>query len=170
MRHLRLALPAVAILLASAAQADFAGQTILGPIVGSMQVSGDTTFSTDDNDGFTSGTHIFDIWDGGDDVWEFQWHGGRIHAQLEYDNSGSVDVDLFLYRPTNLDDSGDYSIMNTGLDQIVLNGMPAGTYYFVVDSTAGAEGAYTLSVLLPSPGPAALGGLACVFAGVRRRR
>lgn len=157
-----------ATLISSAAVADFGGQTILGPLVNGSAVTGDTSNSTDDNDGFTSGMHIFDIWDGGDDVWQLNWDGGSMRVDLIYDNSLFTDVDLFVYRPGGYDDSGDYSIANTGLDTVVINGAAAGAYFIVIDSTAGAEGPYDLRIT-PTPGTATLFGLAFCAMGRRRR-
>lgn len=165
----RLALPSLCALLCSAsALADFAGQTILGNLMNGSVVSGDTSNASDDNDGFTSGMHIFDIWDGGDDVWALDWAGGNMRVDLAYDNSLFTDVDLFVYRPGGLDDSGDYAIANTGLDSVTIAGAGAGTYYIVIDSTAGAEGAYELSVTVPAPGALAVGVAGLV--GLARRR
>jgi len=151
-----------------AAFADFSGQTILGPLVNGSVVTGDTSGATDNNDGWFSGGPIFGIWDGGDDVWQLNWTGGALRVELAYDNTTSADLDLFLYVPGNLDESTLDSIGNTGLDAVTLAGAAAGTYYVLVDSTAGAEGPYELRIL-PAPGGAALlaGGLGVL---VRRRR
>lgn len=157
-----------ALLSAAAAKADFSGQIILGPLVNGDSVTGDTTGANDNNDGWFSGAHIFDIWDGGDDVWQLNWDGGALRVELIYDNTFGTDVDLFLYVPGNLDESTLDSIGNTGLDAVTLAGAAAGTYYILVDSTAGAEGEYNLRVV-PAPAGAALlaGGLGVL---VRRRR
>lgn len=151
---------------ATPALAGFAGQTILGPLSLGSNVTGNTATSTDDNDGFTSGDHIFFIWDGGDDAWLLDWPGGDMTVTLSY--GAGIDNDLFLYEPGSLDDSANYSILGTSPDVVTLLGAPAGTYYVVVDSTANSEGPYALSVI-PTPGSAlilALGTATCL----RRRR
>lgn len=153
--------------LALPAVADFSGQTILGPISNGSVVNGDTTGHSDDNDGFSSGIHIFDLWDGGDDVWRFDWLGGPMVVELDYDNT-FADLDLFVYRPGGLDDSGDYSIINTGHENVTINSAAAGSYYIVIDSPAFQEGAYTLSVT-PAPASLALLGMGGLLAGRRRR-
>jgi hypothetical protein len=153
--------------LAPAALADFNSQTILGPLTNGSSVSNTNVGKADDNDGFTSGMHIFDIWNGGDDAYRLDWDGGPMSVILNYD-SFFCDVDLFVYRG-NVDDSGDYSIMGTSPDIVNINNAPVGTYYIVVDSVAGTEGAYRLDVV-PAPGAAGLLGTAALFAARRRRR
>ncbi len=155
---------------AAPAMADFSGQTILGPITLGDTVNGDTTGATDDNDGFTSGMHIFDIWDGPDDVWQLNWPGGDMLVTMTYDPLVAGDLDLFLFEPGSYDDSGNYSIINTGTETITALAAPAGVYYLNIDSAAPDAGAYTLSVSAvpePSAALAALGAIA--FAGLRRR-
>lgn len=151
----------------SSALADFSGQPILGPITLGSVVNGDTTGHSDDNDGFTSGFHFFDIWLGGDDVWQLNWPGGDMHLQMTYDVFLG-DLDLFLYEPSNLDDSSNYSIINTGVEDIGLAGAAAGTYYVVVDGAGFDEGPYTLAVT-PEPGTLALLGLGLALAARSRR-
>lgn len=165
-----LATLALPLALATPALAGFGGQTILGTLVEGSMVTGNTTGSSDNNDGFTSGDHIFDIWDGGDDVWTIDWAGGDLRVNLTYDNSGSTDVDLFVYRPGSLNDSGDYSIINTGLETVDIAGAAAGTYYVVIDSAAGGEGAYELSVTVPAPASVGAGGAGLLALARRRRR
>lgn len=157
-----------ALLLAasSTALADFAGQTILGPLGPGSIVVGDTTGAADDNDGFTSGTHIFYIWPGPDDVWQVDWPGGDLGVQMTYNNL-LCDLDLFLYTPASYDDSGNYSIMNSGVEYLVEPGAAAGTYYVVIDAPDSDAGAYTLSIL---PEPTSLALLALGLALVIRRR
>lgn len=147
------------------AVADFTGQTILGPLGNSSVVNGNTTGQSDDNDGFTSGTHIFDIWDGGDDVWQLDWLGGDLTVNLT-SLSGS-DNDLFLYTPADYNDSAIYSIVGS-FDTLSLPAAPAGTYFLVVDSTEFTEGPYTLEVV-PTPSVLAVAGLGAIIAGRRRR-
>ena len=150
---------------AGLARADFSGQPILGPLSLGSNVSGNTTGKTDDNDGFESGIHIFDIWDGGDDVWQLNWLGGDLTVELT--SLGGSDNDLFVYTPASLDSSGDYSIVGS-FDTVTIPGAAAGTYYINVDSQFFSEGAYNLTVT-PAPGAAALLGLGMLGASRRRR-
>lgn len=150
-----------------AARADFSGQTILGPLTPGLSLTGDLTGKSDDNDGFFSGAHIFDIWTGGDDVYSLVWPGGDLTVDLESDIFG--DADLFIYRPSDLDESADYSIAGT-FDTVTIPGAAAGTYYVVIDTVAGNESPYQVSVgNVPAPGAAGLLGLAGLVAGRRRR-
>src|ERR1044071_6802786 len=82
--------------LATTPRADFSGQPILGPLVPGISVTGDLTGKSDDNDGFFSGMHIFDIWDGGDDVYSIVWGGGDLTVNLT--SLDGIDADLFIYR------------------------------------------------------------------------
>jgi len=83
-------------------------------------------------------------------------------------NNASSDLDLFLYTPGSYDDSGNYSIINSGVENILEPGAAAGTYYVVVDSTSEFDaGAYTLSV---TPEPTAIGLLGLGLALFARRR
>ncbi len=151
----------------STARADFSGQTILGPLTLNSTASGDNSSSSDDNDGWFSGDHIFYVWDGGDDVWQLDWPGGDMMVRMTYDNV-ACDPDLFLYVPGSLDESSYDSYFNTGLDQISVSGAAAGTYYVLVDSAAGTEGEYRLEII-PAPGAIAVGAGAGVML-LRRRR
>ncbi len=169
MSKLALALASVA-LLSAPALADFAGQPLLGPLTPGVIVAGDVTGHADDNDGFDSGIHIFNIWDGGDDVWTIDWAGGGLRVDLLYNNN-LCDVDLFVYSPGSLDSTGDYSIANTGHETVVINNADAGVYYVNVDSAFFSEGAYTLKAfLVPTPGSATLVGIGALAAAWRRRR
>lgn len=164
-RFVRAALAASFLAATSAALADFSGQTILGPLNPGDSVNGSTIGASDDNDGWTSGDHFFFIWNGPDDVWSIDWPGGDLAIEMTYDNS-QVDLDLFLYTPGSLNDSGNYSILNTGVENILEPAAAPGTYYVVIDSES-AGGAYTLSVA-PEPSSLALFGLAAL-AALRRR-
>lgn len=146
--------------------ADFGGQPILGPLTNFSFVSGTTAGKPDNNDGFTSGDHIFNIWDGGDVVYQLNWTGGDMFITL--DSLGGSDNDLFLYTPDSYNDSGIYSIAGAH-DEVSLMGAAAGIYYIVVDSTAFSEGEYNLAVIpAPPVGVAMLGGVGLCAA--RRRR
>jgi hypothetical protein len=152
----------------TSALADFAGQTIFGPIGPGSVVNGNTTGATDDNDGIMSGVHYFEIWNAPDDVWELTWPGGDLALEMTYDNS-LIDLDLFLYRPGSYDDSGDYSILNSGIENILLPAAEAGTYYVLIDGPNPSDvGPYTLAVT-PEPTTLALLGLGLVFV-MRRSR
>lgn len=157
---------AAGLFAAGSARAGFSGQTILGPLSNGSSVSGDTSGSTDDNDGFTSGMHIFDIWDGGDDVWQLDWLGGDLTINLT--SLAGSDNDLFLYVPGSYDDSGNYSIVGA-FDTVTEFGAAPGTYYVVVDSTAFSGGPYHLEVV-PAPSCASFMGLGAIAALRRRRR
>lgn len=152
--------------LALPAQADFTGQTILGPLTLGSVIDGDNTGASDDNDGWFSGDHIFDLWNGGDDVYALNWTGGDMSIALTYDAQLS-EPDLFLYTPSNLDESALDSIAGTGFDSVTLAGAAAGTYYVLIDTTAGSEGAYHLEV---TPEPTSLALLALGGLVLARRR
>lgn len=128
-------------------------------------MSGDLTGASDDNDGWFSGFPIFGIWDGGDDVWQLNWPGGDMTIDLIYDNFLG-DPDLFLYTPSNLDESALDSYANTGLDSVTLPSAAAGTYYVLVDTTAANEGPYLLNATLTVPEPSTLGLCALGFAAI----
>lgn len=157
-----------ALAFATSALADFSGQPILGPLFAGSSVTGNLTTSTDDNDGWFSGGPVFGIWEGGDDVYELIWGGGDLTLTLSYT---SGDPDLFLYTPGNLDESSYDSYLSVGPDVITVLGAAAGTYYVLVDTAVGSEGAYQLDVSpVPAPGALALLGGACIIGGKRRRR
>ncbi len=156
-----------ALVIAPVAKADFGGQPLLGPLTAGSVVNGDTTGKSDDNDGFESGSHIFNIWDGGDDVWQLNWSGGTLTVSLQ--SFGGSDNDLFIYSPGSYDSTGDYSIIGAS-DSVTILNAAAGTYYINVDSTMFSEGAYELSVsAVPAPGSLALLGLGGLLAHRRRR-
>ena len=151
---------------ASSALADFAGQPILGPLSIGSVVNNSTAGKADDNDGWDSGTHIFNIWDGGDDVYLLNWVGGDM--TLTMNSLGGSDNDLFLYIPGSLD-SASYESFAGAFDEITVAGAAAGDYYINVDSTFFSEGDYRLAV---TPEPATLGvmGLGLMLAARARRR
>lgn len=148
-----------------AALADFSGQSILGPLTNGSLVSGSTLGDSDDNDGFDSGIHIFDIWDGGDDVYRLVWPGGDMTVTL--DSLSGSDNDLFVYSPGALDSTGDYSIVGSH-DVVTIPGAGAGDYFINVDSTFFSEGDYQLGVT-PEPGTAGLVAMGLLLAGRLRR-
>lgn len=153
--------------IASPAFADFTGQTILGPLTAGSAVSGTTLGAPDLNDGWDSGTHIFNIWDGGDRVYGLTWLGGDINLTLT--SLGGSDNDLFLYTPSNLNEAAIYSIRGNA-DSVQMLNAPAGFYYIIVDSTFISEGGYQLSVgAVPAPGALGLLGVAAFARGRRRR-
>src|ERR1043165_3535760 len=150
MNQLRCAL-SFGLVLAAGARADFSGQSLLGPLSNGNIVTNSTLGKSDDNDGFDSGTHIFNIWDGGDDVWRLNWLGGDMTITLTNMGAG-VDNDLFVYSPGSLDSTGDYSVFGGDTPDVVsLLGAAPGMYYINVDSTFFSEGDYQLSVA-PAPG------------------
>lgn len=150
---------------ASAALADFSGQPILGPLGNGSIVTGTTLGDSDDNDGFDSGTHIFNIWDGGDDVWRLIWPGGDLTVTL--DSTGGSDNDLFVYLPGSLDSSSDYSTVGSH-DVVTIAGAGPGDYYINIDSTFFSEGSYQLGIT-PEPGTAGLMALGLLIAARSRR-
>lgn len=167
MRKMQMIVAALALLVSGAtASADFAGQPILGPLGPNSVVNGDTTGAADDNDGFDSGGHFFDIWNGPDDAWQVNWPGGDLSIDIVYNHTPSSDLDLFLYEPGSYDSTGNYSVLSTGFENVSQLDAPAGIYYVVVDGYDGGFGPYTLSVS-PEPTTAALLGLA--FAAMVRR-
>ncbi len=166
MQNRSIAWATLALFAAATARADFSGQTILGPLSNGSVVMDDTTGKSDDNDGFTSGFHPFDIWDGGDDVWQLDWLGGDLTLNLT--TLGGADNDLFLYGPSDYDDSVYYSTVGA-FDTLTQLAAPAGTYYVNVDSTFFSEGRYILEVV-PAPSAVGLAGLVGGVAMLRRRR
>ncbi len=152
--------------LTASAHADFTGQPILGTLLNGGLASGNTTGHADDNDGFDSGAHIFNIWDGGDDVFKLNWTGGDLTVALN--SLGGSDNDLFIYRPTDLNSSGDYSIAGS-FDEVTILAADPGLYYINIDTTAFSEGGYNLAVT-PAPGSTALLGAGLLCLNRRRRR
>lgn len=153
--------------ISSPALADFTGQTIFGPIGPGSSVFGDTTNSTDDNDGWYSGTHIFELWMEPDDVWQLDWPGGDMELEMTYDNT-FIDLDLFLYTADSPDESILDSYVNTGIENISYAAAPAGTYYVLIDGYIGA-GPYQLTVT-PEPGSLLLLSLGTLLIARRSRK
>ncbi len=166
-----LAIICTAMGIAVSVRADFVGQPILGPLTAGSSVIGNTLGSADDNDGFDSGMHIFDIWDGGDDVYQLNWGGGDLTVTLTTIDP-FADNDLFVYRPGALDSTGDYSVFGSGVaDVVTIRGAEAGIYYINVDSTFFSEGAYQLDVAnVPAPGAVVVLAAGALAMGRRRRR
>ena len=134
---------------------------------GGESIQGDTSNSTDDmNNGSIGGGGS---WNGGDDVYRLEWGGGDITIDLFFskDAGGSGgDLDLYLLDGPG---SGFASTSVTDDEQIVVAGLAAGKYWIVVDGWAGASNSYKLAVS-PTPGAAAVFGLAGIAAAGRRRR
>ncbi len=165
-KHVALVIAGFVLTTTTSVLADFVGQTPLGPLTAGMSVTGTTSGARDLNDGWDSGTHIFDIWNGGDHVYGLNWLGGDIHLTLT--SLGGSDNDLFLYVPGNLDTSSIYSLRGSD-DVVELLNADAGLYYIIVDSTVFSEGDYRLDVAaIPAPGAIAVFGMALL--GGRRRR
>lgn len=162
-----LKLLAIAALAAAPAHADFSGQTILGPVIPGVPIAGNNTGASDDNDGWFSGTHVFFIWEGGDDVFALNWPGGDLNLTMTYNNLVD-DPDLFLYVPGSYDESSFDSIANTGIESISVPAAAPGLYYILVDSETGKEGAYEITVA-PAPGTLALLGAGLIPLARRRR-
>lgn len=167
MKHsFQLTLTVIAVLaIGSAARADFSGQTILGPLGVGSSVNGDTTNSTDDNDGEFSGVFSLD-WTGPDDVWQLDWTGGDMQLDLLFSHAEG-DLDLFLYVPGQLAFSSQESETTTDNEAIFKPAAAAGTYYVLVDGYDFAAAAYTLNV---TPEPATLSLLALGGLMLLRRR
>jgi hypothetical protein len=158
----------VILLLTATTHAGFSGQTLLGPLGPGSSVSSSTVGHADENDGFTSGDHFFDIWGGPDDVYQLNWPGGPMTLTMTY-NPSVVDLDFFLFEPDSLDDSSNYGITNLSPEIIVAPVAPAGIYYINIDSEA-VGGDYVLSVsALPEPAALGLAALAGPILGRRRR-
>jgi len=163
---LQLLVTAIAVLaMGSTAMADFSGQTILGPLGVGSSVTGDTTNSTDDNDGEFSGQPTFD-WTGPDDVWQLDWTGGDIQLDLLFSHAEG-DLDLFLYVPGQLAFSSQESESSTDNEAIFKSAAAAGTYYVLVDGYDLSAASYTLNV---TPEPASLVFLAMGGLIMLRRR
>lgn len=152
--------------LAGSALADFSGQPIVGALTLGSSVTNSTAGESDDNDGWDSGIHIFDIWDGGDDVFTLDWAGGTMIVTLT--SLDGSDNDLFIYSPSDLDSAAYYSFAGA-FDQVTFAGAGPGTYYINIDSTLFSEGDYRLEVTTPTPGAGAICGIV-IAAAVRRRR
>lgn len=152
--------------LAGAANADFSGQTILGPLGPGSSVMGDTNFSTNDNNGGASGVPG-GSWGGGDDVYQLNWPGGSITIDLLFTHSSSTDLDLRLFA-TDQNTTLASSASITDNEQIA-GILASGTYYITVDGWGTSASAYTLNVI-PTPAAAGVLGMAGLAGLARRRR
>ena len=144
----------------------------LGTLFGGESVLGDTANSLDNLSGDVLPEPGFP-WTGGDDVYSLQWGGGDITIDLLFAMSGSTtnDGDLDIWLVAN---EADGSNIATGFttddnEQIVEAGLAAGKYWLIVDGWLGASNSYKLAVS-PTPGAAAVFGLAGLAAAGRRRR
>ncbi len=141
----------IVLLCTNGATAGFDEQTILGPLTVGLFADGDTTGASDDNDGYHSGEHPYNMYLGPDQVWEVAWPGGDMEVVMLYDQS-SHDLDLFLYGPVDFDTSVYYSTNDTGVENIAYDALP-GTYYVLIDGLANNFGEYSVAVV---PEPASL--------------
>ena len=134
---------------------------------GGESINGDTSTSSDDMDNGSLGGG--GSWNGGDDVYSLQWGGGDITIDLFFSKAAGTsggDLDLYLLDGPG---SGFASTSVTDDESIVVAGLAAGKYWIVVDGWAGAGNSYKLAVS-PTPGAAAVFGLAGIAAAGRRRR
>lgn len=155
--------------LAGAAQAGIGvAGPILGPLGPGSSVNGDTTTSTNDNNGgSTNGLGTpGGSWSGNDDVYALNWPGGTITINLLFSHAAS-DLDLYLINSTG-DGLLAFSESTTDNETIGPGTLAAGSYFIMVDGWQGANGAYTLNVV-PTPAAAGLLGMAGL-AGLSRRR
>ena len=150
--------------LSGGAFAQLAGPD-LGPLGPGSSVTGDTSTSTDDNDGDDPGVSG-GLWSGGDDVYSVVWPGGDLTADLLFTDVDG-DLDLYLY-DTDATTVLDTSTSTSDNEQVTAAGLGAGTYYLLVDGWLGDSNTYELNVI-PTPGTSALFG-AFGLAGLARRR
>ncbi|MCB9847897.1 MAG: hypothetical protein H6814_05735 [Phycisphaeraceae bacterium] len=139
----------------------------IGTLNGGESVFGDTANSTDDVNG-PSGLGGGGSWNGGDDVYSLQWGGGDITIDLFFSDAAG-DLDLILYDSSDATNDIGLSSSVTDDEQIAIAGLAAGKYWIVVDGWQGNSNSYKLAVS-PTPGAAAVFGLAGIAAAGRRRR
>ena len=150
--------------VAGGAAAQLAGPD-LGPLNPGDSVTGDTSTSSNDNNGATPGVPG-GLWSGEDDYYSVIWPGGDFQADLLFTHANG-DLDLYLYDT----DATSVLALSTGIvnnEQVSFAGLGAGTYYLLIDGFGGNSNTYELSII-PTPGAAALvGGFG--LAGLARRR
>jgi len=138
----------------------------LGTLNGGESIFGDTSTSADN---LTRGGLAPGSWSGGDDVYSLSWGGGFITIDLLFTHAAG-DLDLFLYTgntPTTTAIVGES--LSVSDNEGLFGTLPAGKYWIVVDGWFGASNTYKLAVS-PTPGAAAVFGLAGIAAAGRRRR
>lgn len=145
----------------------------IGTLNGGESIFGDNTLSSNDMDGddIGGGTGSFS-WSGGDDVYSFQWGGGDVVIDLFFSMAAGTnggDLDVYLVNSLNGGTNSGAGTSTSDNEQIVANGLAAGKYWIVVDGWQGAGNSYKLAVS-PTPGAAAVFGLAGIAAAGRRRR
>jgi hypothetical protein len=137
------------------------GESILASNVGPNNMDGDLLGGGASN------------WNGGDDVYSFQWGGGDVTIDLFFGMAAGTnggDLDLFLIADGNGGGANIGSSSSiTDNEQIVANGLAAGKYWIVIDGWHLGGNEYKLAVS-PTPGAAAVFGLAGIAAAGRRRR
>jgi len=144
----------------------------LGTLFGGESVLGDTSNSADNLSGDRPAPGS---WSGGDDVYSLQWGGGDVTIDLLFtmdpgNTANDGDLDLWLVANENLDGTDVASGLSIDdNEQLVLPGLAAGKYWIIIDGWSGASNSYKLAVT-PTPGAAAVFGLAGLAAAGRRRR
>ena len=171
MRSLRLLSLVLVLVMASTANGavslltDFLTGTIDGPFP--TMVVGDTANSTNDMEGGSGDAFGTGSWTGGDDIWQLNWTGGAMTANLYFQDAVG-DLDLFLYDDAFGMAALEFSMGFNDIETVGPRALAPGTYYLRVDGYSGDNNAYDLEV---TPEPAtmtllALGGLALI----RRRK
>jgi MYXO-CTERM domain-containing protein len=137
----------------------------IGKISNGDSVFGDTSDAVDNLtlDGYAPGS-----WSGGDDVYSLNWGGGFISIDLFFTHANG-DLDLMVYATPDPTDGNIGTSLGTVDNEGLFGTIPAGKYWIVVDGWFGASNSYKLQVT-PTPGAAAVFGLAGLAAAGRRRR